>query len=424
MTSSPTFSSQPVGVWKSLRADVISVTLKFGFYQTRVEYSITDTFVSVIEQLYYDAERWIREIVNTSRNGQLVGRYTIYLYRIPATDFSMIPIVQSSDIEQNSLIEIVLIPAEVNEHPHSLYRCQLNVPTNCSKCTRFIAGLYKQGFRCRNCRMTFHRDCAPFLLDDCPAEVNANGIATGRSGVSNLTQLILDNPFAADAGSSQDRITNPQVPIVPLYSVSVSTIRESAEHIAPNVIIEKGIFPACIRGAHFHRRYLFRLTINTLSMTTNLSPSSVSQKHLSQSNDAETAISLADIENLVLTHLMDDRDDVFEIHLRGKTVISVGKKTDSDELQMETAQFYSSVRDQRETLVNATPPPPPPPRPVSASPVPGATGISTPNLQPKTPPPLTRKKSNFLRSPTEKGIEDKDLHELYTITGEKIGEGI
>jgi hypothetical protein len=204
----------------------------------------------------------------------------------------------------------------------------------------------------------------------------------------------------------------------------VSTIRESAEHIAPNVIIEKGIFPACIRGAHFHRRYLFRLTINTLSMTTNLSPSSVSQKHLSQSNDAETAISLADIENLVLTHLMDDRDDVFEIHLRGKTVISVGKKTDSDELQMETAQFYSSVRDQRETLVNATPPPPPPPRPVSASPVPGATGISTPNLQPKTPPPLTRKKSNFLRSPTEKGIEDKDLHELYTITGEKIGEGI
>ena len=63
MASSSTFSSQPVGVWKSLRDDVISVTLKFGFYQSRIQYSITDTVFSVIEHLYYDAEKWIREIV-------------------------------------------------------------------------------------------------------------------------------------------------------------------------------------------------------------------------------------------------------------------------------------------------------------------------------------------------------------------------
>ena len=224
-----------------------------------------------------------------------------------------------------------------------------------------------------------------------------------------VTQLIFVNPFATVQGSSTDKLTTSQPSFVPIYSISNTTTRESAQDIAPNTIIEKGIFPACIRGAHFHRRYLFRLTINTLSMTTNLSPSSVAQDYLSQSGDTETAISLIDIDDIVLTHFMDDRDDIFEIHLRGKTVISVGKKTDSDELQMETAQFYSSVRDQRETLINAIPPSSPlnpspaseplnpssPPRLLNASPVPGTIGKLTSNAKQEIRIPLGQKKSHF-----------------------------
>jgi hypothetical protein len=130
--SSGSQTTQPHGIWKTLSADTISGTLKFGFLQTQWKYSIADASNSIVDRLYHDAEKWMREIANNNRNAQIVGRYTIYLFRISATEFSMVPITQPSDIEQNSLIEIVLVPVETNQQSHSLYRCQLNVPTNCS----------------------------------------------------------------------------------------------------------------------------------------------------------------------------------------------------------------------------------------------------------------------------------------------------
>ncbi len=152
---------------KLLRTDVISVTLKFGFQQKPFKYSVNDASSSIIEKIYRDAENWIRSIAMNSKTISLTERYTLYLFRIPTTDLTMVPIAQLSDIEQNCLIELVVVPVEINQNPHALYRCQLNVPTNCSKCSRLITGIYRQGFRCRKCRMTYHKDCAPFLLDDC-----------------------------------------------------------------------------------------------------------------------------------------------------------------------------------------------------------------------------------------------------------------
>lgn len=438
MASSTSSSIQPVGVWKTLSADTISVTLKFGFYQSRLEYRVTDTPNAIIDRLYREAERWLREIAGNLRTGQLNGRYTIHLFRIPATEFTMVPIIQPSDIEQNSIIEIVLVPIEMNQNPHSLYRCQLNVPTNCSKCTRFIAGLYKQGYRCHKCRMTYHKDCAPFLVDDCLA--HTNGEPSGRRPSSSSSpQLTFINPFVADPTCSTDKTMGPQTTIVPIFRTSATTTRENAEDIAPNKIIEKGIFPACIRGTHFYRRYLFRLTTNALAMTTNLSPINVSQSYLSQTSDLDIIFPLIEMDSLVLTHFAEDRDSIFEVHLRNRTVISVGKKTDSDELQMETAQFYSTIRDQRETLINANPAPSPPssasasnpppasasassPPPASASPVPGPTTPSKTKLDDSKV--LMRKTSIFRLPPLGKDNEHKDLHEVYAFTGEKIGEGL
>jgi len=434
MASSSSLPIQPVGVWKSLSTDMISITLKFGFYQKGLEYKVTDAFNAIIDQLYREAEKWLREIASNLRTGQLSGCYAIHLFRISETEFTMAPILQSSDIEQNSLIEIVLVPVEMNQNPHSLYRCQLNVPTDCSRCTRFIAGLYKQGYRCHKCRMTYHKDCAPFLLDDCPVPTSS----TRRSSSSNLGQLTFINPLIADPTFSTDKTANPQTTIVPIYRASINTAGENAANIEPNKIIEKGIFPACIRGAPFSRRYLFRLTINKLSMTGNLSPINVSQTHLSQSGDVETIFPLSDIHDLILTHHMRDRDDVFEIHLRDKTILSVGKKTDSDELQMETAQFYSTIRDQRETLINTTQSPSPPPSNTASSLSPSNTPASQPPSSvspvpaPTTPSKtkvgdsklLIRKTSIFQLPPFGKDNEHKDLHELYAFTGEKIGEGI
>src|SRR5689334_13909184 len=103
---------------KLLRADVISVTLKFGFQQKSFKYSINDVSSSIIEKLYRDAENWIRSIAINSKNLSLIERYTLYLFRIPTTDLTMVPIAQLSDIEQNSLIELVVVPVEINQNPH------------------------------------------------------------------------------------------------------------------------------------------------------------------------------------------------------------------------------------------------------------------------------------------------------------------
>jgi hypothetical protein len=87
---------------KLLRTDVISVTLKFGFQQKPVKYPINDASNTIIEKMYRDAETWLRSIALNSKNLQMVERYTLYLFRIPTTDLTMVPIAQLSDIEQNS----------------------------------------------------------------------------------------------------------------------------------------------------------------------------------------------------------------------------------------------------------------------------------------------------------------------------------
>ncbi|CAF2511318.1 unnamed protein product [Rotaria sp. Silwood2] len=405
--------------WKNLRTYALSVTLQFGFHQIRLEYPINDFYNSIIERLYTDAEKWLRDIANNSKNAQLVGRFTIYLFRVPTTEFTMVPIIQPSDIEQNSLIEIVLVPVKIDPHSHDLYRCQFNLPTNCSKCSRFIPGLYRQGFRCRKCRRSYHRDCAPFLIDDCPVASNGDQTPTRKKNFSSLTQLTFVFPFASDSTSPTEKTMGPHTTIVPFYRMSTGASKENVQSAISDEIIEKGIFPACIRGAHFYQRYFFCLTTNALSISTNLSANSVSQQQqLFPAGDLETSFPLTEVANIVLTHFMADRDDIFEIHLRNKVVISVGKKSDSDDLQMETAQFYSYLRDQREALINTTPTP-------SMEPVSGATAGTdvVPNKKQDIVSPLIRTKSIFRRTPYGKDNEDKDLHELYAFTSITLGAG-
>ena len=168
--------------------DSISLTLKFACYQYRLDYSMSNSSTSIIQELYGEAEKWLRKIAESSRNLNMIGRYTMYLYRVPASEFTLIPIKQQTDIEQNSLIEIVLVPVEANPISHDLYRCQLNRPTNCSYCSEFISGLYKQGFRCRQCRLTFHKNCADYLADHCQGQP-----------ASDATPFTLINPIADDS---------------------------------------------------------------------------------------------------------------------------------------------------------------------------------------------------------------------------------
>ncbi|CAF1112150.1 unnamed protein product [Rotaria sordida] len=416
-SSSPSSSLHSPGILKNLRANTLSITLKFGFYQTRVEYPITDLYNSIIERLYNDAEKWLRETANNNKNGQLSGRFTIYLFRISTTEFTMVPIIQPSDIEQNSLIEIILVPFEMNLHSHDLYRCQLNLPTNCSKCSHFIPGLYKQGFRCRKCRMTYHRDCVPFLLDDCSVPTNSD--QSRKKSAPVLPQLIFARPFATDSTSSTDRTMGPHTTIVPVYRMSTNSSKESIQTTKSDAIIDKGIFPACIRGANFYQRYFFCLTTNTLTISANLSGNNVLQQRLSPAGDLETTVPLTDIANLVLTHFMAEQDDIFEIHLRNKAIISVGKKSDSHDLQMETAQFYSYLRDQREALINTT---------LSSSSmesIPGTlSGIDVVSSKKQDMvSPLIRTKSIFRGTPYGKDNEGKDLHELYAFTSITLGAG-
>lgn len=400
---------------KLLRTDTISVTLKFGFQQKPFKYPLNDTSSSIIEKIYRDAESWLRTIGINSKNLPTAERYTLYLFRIPTTDLTMVPIVQLSDIEQNSSIEIVVVPMEVNLNPHALYRCQLNVPTNCSKCSRLITGIYRQGFRCRKCRMTYHKDCAPFSLDDCPVSIEPPSQTTS----SPASQITFVYPFDFASTLSTNLTIKSDATNVPIYSPSSNTSKENEQSVVATTIIDEGIFPACIAGTVIYRRYLFRLTLNTLKFTPNLSAVS-SKKHLTRpSTDGDIIFSLTDINDLILTHFVDERDHIFEIYFQNKFVLCVGKKSDSDELQMQTAQFYSSIRDQWEALANGTSSVShsQPPSPIATTPTP------VPSANTKQTGDLRRKRSIYRRPPIGIDNEDKDLHELYTFTGEKIGEG-
>ncbi|CAF1917837.1 unnamed protein product [Rotaria magnacalcarata] len=409
-------SMHSVTTYASFRADKISVILKFGFQQHRVEYPINDVYNSIIKRLYEDAENWLRILATSYKNGYFTGSFTIYLFRILATEFTMVSVMQPSDIEQNSIIEIVLAPAETSRNAHELYRSQLNIPTNCSKCSRFIAGLYKQGFRCGKCRMTFHQDCASFLLDDCPVQTNVEIPPPGKKTPSPVSPLRFRYPSVIDSGCKQ---ANESTEAVPIFRLSIGGPLDIARSILPNAIIDKGIFPACIRGTHFYQRYLFCLTTNVLSISPNLSANNVSKQELSPAGDADAVFQLVDISNLVLTHLMPDRDDVFEIHLKNNMVLSVGKRSDTDGLQMETAQFYSSIRYTRETLITTTASSP---SVESASVVTAGTGVVS-NKKPETLPLLSVRKSIYAKTPFGEDNEGKDLHELYRLTNEKLGEG-
>ncbi|UJR37882.1 hypothetical protein I4U23_030572 [Adineta vaga] len=370
-----------------LHADIICLTLKFGFQQKSFKYPVNDTTSTIIERIYRDAETWLRSILINTKNLQLVERYTLYLFRIPSSDLTMVPIAQLSDIEQNSLIELVVVPVEINQNPHALYRCQLNVPTNCSKCSRLITGIYRQGFRCRKCRMTYHKDCAPFLLDDCL--VLTDPPSPTRKSTS--TSLTFVNPFVQPPVTSANSTITPGSKTIPIYSPSSNTSKENEQSAIATTIIDEGIFPACISGRDIYQRYLFRLTRATLTLTTTLLNSlSPQQQQTRQITETDTLIPLADINDLILTHFIDDHDHIFEIHFQ-------------DDLQMQTAQFYSSVRDQWEALTTAT---------SSQSQTPVATSPVPPVSTPST------KSTGIL-----KRRQNKDLHELYAFTGEKIGEG-
>ncbi|CAF1061454.1 unnamed protein product [Adineta ricciae] len=409
MRSAP---SQPVTQLENfLRTDVICVTLKFGFQQKPFKYPMNDSSCSTIEKIYRDAENWLRSILSNTKNLQLVERYTLYLFRIPSSDLTMVPIAQLSDLEQNSLIELVVVPVEINQNPHALYRCQLNVPTNCSKCSRLITGIYRQGFRCRKCRMTYHKDCAPFLLDDC--SVLTDPPSPTRKSAS--TSLSFVNPFVQPPVTSANSTLTPGTKTIPIYSPSSNTSKETEQSAMATTIIDEGIFPACISGRDIYQRYLFRLTRTSLTLTTTLSNSSSPQEQQTrQASETDTLIPLAEINDIILTHFIDDRDHIFEIHFQGKFVLCVGKKSDSDDLQMQTAQFYSSIRDQWEALATTTQPAPP----SATVPVPTASTTNS-----RSNGNLKRRQSIYRRPPQGTDNEDKDLHELYTFTGEKIGEG-
>jgi len=258
--------------------------------------------------------------------------------------------------------------------------------------------------------MTYHKDCAPFLLDDCSVSIPVDPPSPTRKST-----LSFVNPFVSAPSNTQLTSNNTTVPI---YSPSSNTAKENEKSVEASTIIDEGIFPACMHGTDIYRRYLFRLSPNTLKLTTNLSAiSSPQRQQTRQINDIDTVFPLAEINNLILTHFMDDHDYIFEIHFQGKFILCVGKKSDSDDLQMQTAQFYSSIRDQWEanalpsqsqTTITTTP----------ATPTP-----ATPPTTTKSTGDLRRKRSIYRRPPQGRDNEDKDLHELYEFTGEKIGEG-
>ncbi|CAF5203385.1 unnamed protein product, partial [Rotaria magnacalcarata] len=51
--------------------------------------------------------------------------------------------------------------------PHCFYVHSYRSPTKCHICKRLLKGLVKQGYRCKDCKMSVHKKCIPKAMKNC-----------------------------------------------------------------------------------------------------------------------------------------------------------------------------------------------------------------------------------------------------------------
>ena len=368
--------------------DSVNVIVKFGFNQNRLELRINNDFTNFVGQIYRTSEKWILDMMSTWKDPSFVGLYQmhLFLHRNVSNELRLVPLDQLNTIQQNSLIEVCLIPMETNPSPHALRTCRDCQRGYCAQCFHSISTNF---YKCASCSKMFHKHCLLSVFDGCLSR-------TSEMKTSPPSYLEINHPY-------KNRVVNQPEP-------RPSPLILPPKEIDPTfTIIAKGVFLTINGGERICHRRAFFLTKDRLLVTSNVA--SVIDKKLPTQIANDIDIPLLKIRDIKLTHFDQTRDDIFEIQCNNGLVLSIGKKYENDSFQMEAAQFYSWILDQWQSSLNATPLP---------------TSSTTPkdsNTTVSTHTPLAKRKSSFRITPKHIDDESQDLYELYALTGETIGEG-
>ncbi|CAF1224998.1 unnamed protein product [Adineta ricciae] len=71
----------------------------------------------------------------------------------------------SNDFRKRLTLSGADLPAVL---PHCFYVHSYRSPTKCHICKRLLKGLVKQGYRCKDCKMSVHKKCIPKATKNCP----------------------------------------------------------------------------------------------------------------------------------------------------------------------------------------------------------------------------------------------------------------
>ncbi|XP_022649203.1 serine/threonine-protein kinase D3-like isoform X1 [Varroa destructor] len=113
-----------------------------------------------------------------------------------SSDNILLPINCISDINEGTLVEIVLSARELSENnveirPHALSVHSYKSPTFCDFCGEMLFGLVRQGLKCEGCGQNYHKRCAYKIPNNC------THIKRRRSSFS----CMLFSPTRATAGT-------------------------------------------------------------------------------------------------------------------------------------------------------------------------------------------------------------------------------
>jgi protein kinase D len=85
-----------------------------------------------------------------------------------ARKISDVPCSHDDDIAGDIKKRLTLTGAELpTALPHCFYIHSYRSPTKCYICKRLLKGLVKQGYRCKDCKMSVHKKCIPKVTKNC-----------------------------------------------------------------------------------------------------------------------------------------------------------------------------------------------------------------------------------------------------------------
>ncbi|KAL3097082.1 hypothetical protein niasHS_002798 [Heterodera schachtii] len=130
--------------------------------------------------------------------------------------------------------------------PHSLWPHNYRTPTVCKVCDKLLMGVFKQGLRCKDCRVNVHKKCVHLLLPNC--QMNAENPLTFSTDQPNLPMGGTDQSasfgvFQQDNGGATEHkrhsqqqameVANPSLDaMIPLARLPGSASSRSVRHAA------------------------------------------------------------------------------------------------------------------------------------------------------------------------------------------------